>query len=68
MRNKPHRKVAKAEKEKAIQFTILNSLVCGQGGNQELTRGAGFIPQERRHCKSALGNFEAPSATNLPAD
>src|SRR5437773_8363632 len=42
--------------------------VCVWRPNQEWARGAGFIPQERRHCRSALGNFKAPSLANLPAD
>jgi len=31
-------------------------------------RGAGFIPQGRRHRRTALENPKAPSLTNLPAD
>src|ERR1051326_1744772 len=36
--------------------------------SQELARSAGFIPQERRPRRPALGNRDALSPTNLPAD
>src|ERR1051326_2723514 len=36
--------------------------------SQELARSAGFIPQERRPRRPALGNRDALSPTNLPED
>src|ERR1051326_1572902 len=36
--------------------------------SQELARSAGFIPQGRRPRRLALGNRNALSPTNLPAD
>jgi hypothetical protein len=42
-----------------------------QGGVIENRRAAqerGFIPQEHRHCRSALGELKVPMIPNLSAD
>src|SRR6266511_3768909 len=57
-----------SEQSRSDSVMAAVGFVCVYRAYPESARSAGFIPQERRPCRSAPGNLKSLPPINLPAD